>query len=80
MTNTSDLSSDLSEPCQAHSDFSQPPSVAIRNKPYAAFALKNLNLHYQTHPKINSEILFIPNISTANFIDKENLVNKMMAT
>ena len=80
ITNTSDLFSDMSEPCLARLDFSQPPSVAIGNKPCAAFASKNPNLRYQTHPKINGEILFIPNISATNFVDKENLVNKMVAT
>lgn len=80
MTNASDFSLDMSEPCLARSDFSQSPSVVIGNKPCAAFASKNPNLRYQTHPKINGEILFIPNISAANSVDKENLVNKAVAT
>jgi len=43
------------------------------------FTSKNPNLCYQAHPRINGEILFIPKISLANFIDQENLVNKMAA-
>ena len=85
-TNTLDSSSDISEPCLASSDFtissdfSQPPLLVIENKPCATFASKNPNLHHQTHPKINGEIIFIPTISAANFVDKENLVNETVAT
>ena len=43
------------------------------------FTSKNPNLRYQAHPRINGEILFVPKISLANFIDQENLVSKMAA-
>jgi len=85
MTDTLDSSSDMSEQCTALSDltidsnFPQPPSVAAEDRTYNAFTLKDPNLHYQAHQRINSEVLLIPSMFVANFIDQENLVNMMAA-
>jgi len=82
-----DLSSNMSEQhpeCldfTINSDFSPPSSAVIGDRTQNSFSLKNPNLHYQSHPRINGEILPILNISAANFVDhwQENLVNKTAA-
>jgi len=87
ITNTLDSSSDVSEQRTVHCsdltinlDFPQPPSVvATGDGTPNAFTLKNPNSHYQAHQTINGEILLIPNISVANFIDQEHLVATTVA-
>jgi len=80
-----DSSSDTSEQqpeCldfTSNSNFSWPPSVVTGDGMHNTFTSKNPNLRYQAHLRINGEILFIPKISLANFVNQENLVNKMAA-
>jgi len=82
-----DLSLNMSEQCPEcldftiNSDFSLPSLVVIVDRMKNSFSLKNSNLHYQSHLRINSKILPFLNISAANFVDhwQENLVDKMAA-
>jgi len=85
MTDALDSSSDMSERCTAlldltiDSNFPQPPSVVAEDGTYNTFTLKDPNLHYQAHQRINGEVLLIPSMFVANFIDQENLVNMTAA-
>ena len=75
----------MSEQCTALSDltinsnFPQPPSVVAEDGTYNTFTLKDPNFHYQAHQRINGEVLHIPSMFVANFIDQENLVNMTAA-
>ena len=60
------------------SDFAPPP-LAVMGDMSQNFTSKNPNLHYQAHPGINGEILFILNVFVANCVDQESLVTKMAA-
>jgi len=82
---TSDSFSDVSEQCQAHSDFTinsdftLPPPVATGNQTQNIFTLNNPNINYEAHPRISGKRLFILNVSIANFVDQESLVTKTAA-
>jgi len=59
--------------------FTLPPPVVTGNQTQNFFTLKNPNLNHRAHPRINSKSLFILNVSIANFVNQESLVNKMAA-